>query len=209
MRDDFTEETKRIIAARAGGICSNPDCRAATSGPQEHSEKALNPGVASHITGAAPGGPRYSSSLSAEERSHPDNGIWLCQTCAKLVDNDVSLFPEEVLRAWKTLAEHRARSSIGKTTPPASESESQRKMRAILPHKGQLITLSEMNTGRAVMMTGPVRGSLWVYALDCTEFFVTVGKVGPDGWSRSISLKDIEISFDNAHNRLELQERHP
>jgi hypothetical protein len=82
-------------------------------------------------------------------------------------------------------------------------------MRAILAHKGELITLSEMNTGRAVMMIGPVRGSSWVHVLDCTEFFVTVGKVGPDGWSRSISLKDIEISFDNAHNRLELQERHP
>jgi hypothetical protein len=65
-----------------------------------------------------------------------------------------------------------------------------------------------MNTGRAVMLLGPVRGSLQVQVLDCTEFFVKVGKTGQDGWSRSISLTNVEIAFDELRKCLELQERY-
>jgi hypothetical protein len=115
MRDDFTDEVKRTLAARVGNRCSNPRCRALTSGPQDDSTKALNVGVAAHITAAAQGGPRHEPLLSSEQRCHADNGIWLCQTCAKLVDNDTSQFPSDFLRAWKTIAEHEARCTIGKT----------------------------------------------------------------------------------------------
>ena len=104
MRDDFTEEVKRTLAARVGNHCSNPGCRALTSGPQVDPGKALNVGVAAHITAAAPAGPRYNPLLLSQERCHADNGIWLCQTCAKLVDNDPSQFPAHVLRAWKAIA---------------------------------------------------------------------------------------------------------
>jgi hypothetical protein len=206
MRDDFSEEVKRVLAARAGNVCSNPDCRALTSGPQDDPTKALNVGVAAHITSAAPGGPRYNPSLSTEERRDPDNGIWLCQTCGKLVDNDTSQFPEPVLRAWKTLAEHQARSSIGKTSPPPTESDSQRKVRVILGWKGKWVTLALMNTGRAVMLCGAVRGTSVVQVLDCTESYVRIGN--KDGGPRSVSLANVEISFDDANNRLELQERY-
>ena len=113
-------------------------------------------GVAAHITGAAPGGPRYDTSLSPEARRHADNAMWLCQTCAKLVDNDPSQFEESLLRAWKTIAEHRALSLIGKTVPPPSETEHQRKVRGILPWKGKEITLAQMSTGNAAMAIGPV-----------------------------------------------------
>jgi hypothetical protein len=75
----------------------------------------VNLGVAAHITGAAAGGPRYDGSLSAVQRRHSDNGIWLCQNCAKLIDKDISRFTEKLLRAWKTLSEDRARNSLGKT----------------------------------------------------------------------------------------------
>lgn len=86
-RDDFPSGTKDILARRVGMKCSN--CNKATSGPQANPSKALNIGVAAHITAAAPGGPRYDPSLSALERSGIENGIWLCQDCAKLIDNDV------------------------------------------------------------------------------------------------------------------------
>jgi tetratricopeptide (TPR) repeat protein len=114
-RDDFTEEVKRVIAARVGYRCSNPDCGAATSGPQLNPSKALNLGVASHITAASPLGPRYNPSLSSEERKGVDNAIWLCQTCAKLIDNDEIRFPEVLLRRWKEEAEAKALALIGKT----------------------------------------------------------------------------------------------
>jgi hypothetical protein len=137
MRDDFTEEVKRTLAARVAYLCSNPDCRAPTSGPQIDATKALNVGVAAHITSAAEGGPRYNSLLSPEERRHPDNGIWLCQNCGKLIDNDPSRYTEKLIRAWKEIAEDHALGLIGKTVTRESntvpESESQRKLRAILP----------------------------------------------------------------------------
>jgi hypothetical protein len=115
LRDDFNEAAKRTLAARVGNVCSNPDCRALTSGPQQDSAKALNLGVAAHITAASQDGPRYDASLTAEQRCHADNGIWLCQNCAKLADNDVARFSVNLLRAWKEVAEDRARNSVGKT----------------------------------------------------------------------------------------------
>lgn len=117
MGDDFSELVKRALAARVGNRCSNPECRALTSGPQENPAKAVNVGVAAHITAASAGGPRYDPDLVAEERSAPTNGIWLCQNCAKLVDNDPSRFKTEVLTQWKQNAELEARDRVGKTAP--------------------------------------------------------------------------------------------
>ena len=88
--------------------CSNPNCRRATSGPQDDPNKALNIGVAAHITAAAKGGPRYDARLSAEERASQANGIWLCQTCAKLIDNDPRRYNADLLLQWRRLSEEAA-----------------------------------------------------------------------------------------------------
>jgi hypothetical protein len=105
MRDDFSEPVKLGLAKRAGFRCSNPDCRQPTSGPQSQESGAVNIGVAAHITAAAPGGPRYDSELTPEERRSAANGVWLCQTCARLPDVDVSGYSSELLREWKYRAE--------------------------------------------------------------------------------------------------------
>ena len=115
-RDDFTAAVKRTLAERVGHCCSNPTCRAHTSGPQVDASKALNVGVAAHITAAAPGGPRYDASRSAEQRADPSNGIWLCQTCAKLVDNDPTRFSASLLHEWKTEAERSQLDRIGRAS---------------------------------------------------------------------------------------------
>jgi hypothetical protein len=65
-RDEFPEQVKRWLAQRVGLRCSNPDCAALTSGPRLNSDKAANIGIASHITAAAPGGPRYNATLTEE-----------------------------------------------------------------------------------------------------------------------------------------------
>lgn len=52
--------------------------RKLTIGPKKEDGGAMTEGIAAHITAAAQGGPRYCSTLSAEERSSIDNGIWLC-----------------------------------------------------------------------------------------------------------------------------------
>lgn len=204
MRDNFTQEVRRILADRVGNACSNPDCCALTSGPQDDPAKTLNLGVAAHITAAAPGGPRYDSSLTHDQRCHSDNGIWLCQNCAKLVDNDTVQFPKDLLQAWKIIAEHRARLNIGKAVLPLhAESDLQRKGRAILEWKGRVITHSVMYPPEAALRIGPKLSTTAVRVLECTEHYVTTG--GSNG-SRSISLEKVTICYDDANQRLELQE---
>lgn len=48
MRDDFSVGVKEKLAARVGFHCSNPQCRASTSGPHLDSSKVINIGVAAH-----------------------------------------------------------------------------------------------------------------------------------------------------------------
>ncbi len=126
MRDDFSRKIKEKLASRVAHRCSNPDCRASTSGPQLHPDKSVNVGVTAHITAAASGGPRYEPTMSTSERASIKNGIWLCQMCAKLVDSDETRYSLDVLRRWKTTAEREAQLRIGKakpvrTSPLASE----------------------------------------------------------------------------------------
>ncbi len=110
-----------------GYLCSRPECRALTSGPQLIEEKAVNVGVASHIAGAASLGPRYDPAMTSAQRKAISNGIWLCQNCAKIIDNDERRYPVEMLRKWKKQAEQHAHQQIGKTKmrqqPSAAERE--------------------------------------------------------------------------------------
>ena len=117
MRDDFQHGVKRTIAQRVGYHCSNPTCGAKTTGPQIDPAKAINIGVAAHIAAASPGGPRYQPAASEADRISPENGIWLCQNCAKLIDNDVARFPETLLGHWKQTAELRALQQLGRQSP--------------------------------------------------------------------------------------------
>lgn len=132
MRDDFSEESKRVIANRAGNRCSRPSCRALTSGPQVDPIRALNVGVAAHITAASAGGPRFDPILSSAKRRHPHNGIWLCQTCAKLLDNDPLRFPADELRRWKRETEDEALSQIGRAIESPQRSDPDIAIRELL-----------------------------------------------------------------------------
>lgn len=123
MRNDFTAEIKRSLADRVGRLCSNPECRALTTGPQEDPAGTINLGVAAHITGASKGGPRFDADLTPERRSGIDNGIWLCQNCGKLVDSDLTRFTESLLRAWKLTAEDHARYSMGRAAGASQPAE--------------------------------------------------------------------------------------
>jgi hypothetical protein len=78
-----------------------------TSGPDADGG-VTNIGVAAHISAASPGGARYDEMLTPEMRSDVGNGIWLCQTHAKLIDDDELTYTAAVLRDWKDTAEHMA-----------------------------------------------------------------------------------------------------
>src|ERR1039458_4624832 len=117
QRDDFNLKTKGVLAHRVGMRCSNPNCRQPTSGPRVEPQKSVNVGVAAHIAAASRGGPRYEKSLTKEERGGVENGIWLCQNCGKLVDNDPQRYTSGLLREWKRLSEEAARLEIENGRP--------------------------------------------------------------------------------------------
>ena len=108
MRDDFSQRTKDLLANRVGWKGSNPNCRKATRGAGIGKENIINIGVASHITAASKGGPRYDENITSQERASAENGIWLCQSCSKLIDSDVNRYTIAKLKKWKEISEQMA-----------------------------------------------------------------------------------------------------
>lgn len=122
-RDDFSSKTKDILAKRVGFRCSNPNCRKLTCGANESPEKVTSIGVAAHIAAAAKGGPRYDECMSPDERKSLSNGIWLCQSCSKLIDVDETRYPAEVLIKWKAIAEDLAILDVETNSPAGNISQ--------------------------------------------------------------------------------------
>jgi len=119
VREEFSMAVKEVLAKRVAFQCSRLGCGQVTSGPQVDPAKFVNIGVAAHITAASRDGPRYDAGLTLKERCSHDNGIWLCQTCAKLVDSDPTRYPVDTLREWKAFAEARAAQALEGGSPAA------------------------------------------------------------------------------------------
>jgi hypothetical protein len=58
-----------------------------------------------------------------EDRRSVDNGLWLCQTCAKLIDSDELKFSVAKLQVWRHDAEAAAARALELRRAPATESE--------------------------------------------------------------------------------------
>jgi hypothetical protein len=99
---DFSEPTKKIIAARAGYRCSFPDCDESTVGPGAGPEDVERKGTASHIYAAVADGPRGTGGLTSEQRQSSKNGVWCCEDHGRLIDNDDGKnYPANLLLSWK------------------------------------------------------------------------------------------------------------
>lgn len=167
--DDFSKLTKDALAKRAGHSCSNPECGARTIGPSEADpHKAVNAGVAAHITANSPGGARYDIRLTPEQRRDIKNGIWLCQNCAHVIDtNDGVDHPVELLQEWKRAHEKSVGASIGKAAA-VNFSEPLRVAETIIgydvqhfgPGVGQEIVNSGGGTGGEAIVTAPAGTSV-------------------------------------------------
>lgn len=110
----FTRAVVELVAKRAANICSDPDCRALTSGPADDPVKSTSVGEAAHIYGARPKSARYDQTMSDVERGAITNAIWLCCNCHKKVDDDSSHFPAGLLFEWKRSHEQEIAERLGK-----------------------------------------------------------------------------------------------
>jgi hypothetical protein len=116
VTDDFTRRIVDTIFRRAGGICSNPDCSALTSGPAEDISKAVVVGEAAHIYGARAGSARFNPEMSTEEKSDITNAIWLCRNCHKVIDSDARRYSADLLFRWRHAHEKAITKRLGKAS---------------------------------------------------------------------------------------------
>lgn len=116
-RDDFDRRTAENLAKRAAYICSNPGCRALTLSPSDvSSEKHIYIGKAAHITAASKNGPRYDSTLTSEQRRSIENAIFLCSSCADIIDRNNGLdFSVKQLKIWKSEHETWVRENLNRS----------------------------------------------------------------------------------------------
>lgn len=99
-RDEFAPDIKKRLAQRAGYLCSI--CNSITVGPSDEGDASVNvTGIAAHITAASSGGRRYDPNLTPESRASIDNGIWLCNTHADLIDGDEVTYTTGYLKRIK------------------------------------------------------------------------------------------------------------
>lgn len=102
-RDDFSADTISRLGKRAGYICAYPGCCQFTIGPSDDRASGVTMvGVAAHITAASTKGPRYDALLTPEDRASEANGVWMCQTHGKLIDDTASRHTVAQLKRWKT-----------------------------------------------------------------------------------------------------------
>lgn len=113
MIPNFSRRTVDTLAKRAGYLCSNPDCRARTVGPNSEPDKATTIGEAAHIQGARPGAERYNPEMTDVSRAEITNGIWLCRNCHRRVDRDPEEYPVSLLFAWRAGHEEHVARELG------------------------------------------------------------------------------------------------
>lgn len=116
-RDEFSQKVIDVIAKRAFYICSNPDCRAVTIAPSNSDPNKIQYiGIESHITAAAPKGPRYDPSITPRERKSIGNAIFLCSSCAAMIDKNSGIdYPADLIRKWKNEHENCIKDNFNKS----------------------------------------------------------------------------------------------
>lgn len=151
-RDDFTVAVKRVLAQRAGYLCSKPGCRKLTIKPHSDPEKSLSNGVAAHIHAASENGPRYDPNQTPEERSSINNGIWLCHDHSDIIDKDENAYPAMLLREWKAQHEEFINNDGGLLDLPEIKIETTSGL-SVIPKPGVKITGEEVKKFRQHILT--------------------------------------------------------
>lgn len=77
----------------------------------EDSIATANTGTAAHISAASggKGSRRFDLSLTPEQRSSIENGLWCCRHHGTLIDTDEVTYPAPMLKKWREIAERKAK----------------------------------------------------------------------------------------------------
>ena len=98
--------TRLVLAFRSGDRCAFLNCERKLSVDGEQSNPVVT-GEAAHIVGENAGAARYDGSMTAEERNHYNNLIYLCGDHHTQIDKQEAEFPVDRLRRMKM--EHEAK----------------------------------------------------------------------------------------------------
>ena len=100
---ELTAQTKAPVAARAGYMYSNPDCRRLLVGPELTEPDVYMKariGEVAHMFGEKLHSARHDPTMSDRQRAAPENAIILCPAYHRLIDNNSGIvYPATVLVA--------------------------------------------------------------------------------------------------------------
>lgn len=105
----MTEAIKKIVVARAGGMCELCGIRVV--------EDNRIIGEVAHIRGEKPGSARYDENMSESERNSPENLILLCPTCHTRVDKNPKKYTVRYLLDKRRRHLSKFEQAVGKAMP--------------------------------------------------------------------------------------------
>ena len=117
-RIEFSDKVKDIIRHRAGYRCCK--CDRTLVGPGATTSDYVELGQCAHIYAAKPTGPRGQSHLTEEQLKSPENGLYLCNDCHKLIDGKLShkKYRAEQLLQIKAIHEYKIAVEMGNDVIP-------------------------------------------------------------------------------------------
>lgn len=147
-RKDFSENTKLIIAKRAGFRCSFPGCGCLLVGPGNPTTEV---GECAHIYSASRKGPRGQGHLSSTDLESHYNGIYLCRTHHKVIDSQSgrNKYTADLLLQYKNIHEQNVAYQIGEASSPMSWIKHIKVLKSPNIHHGK-----EINLGRTTILHG-------------------------------------------------------
>jgi hypothetical protein len=111
----ISRDVQRLLLARSGGYCANPDCADPDLFPRVDDEHVPTVAQMAHVIAQSPGGPRGDAELPRSERDEYANLVLLCPRCHTLVDKMrlSGTYSVELLHRWKERLERRIREAVG------------------------------------------------------------------------------------------------
>lgn len=96
----ISSKTKRLLLARSGGYCQNPDCNSNLY-PCFEDGTITSIEELAHIIAKHEDGPRGDNSQLITDRDEYGNIILLCPTCHTKIDKNPDKYSVELLQKWK------------------------------------------------------------------------------------------------------------